>query len=143
MIRRPPRSTRTDTLFPYTTLFRSPCGGPRRFRGRTERAAGAARATQCRAAAAYRIGLGTNPRGDGRTRRRQRHGMVRQRPCLDPGRRAAVLTAGAARVETRSTAVEAHHAVRRAKRRAGQRPRFVDVGIAAGYAEKEFPRTPS
>src|SRR3546814_8134278 len=35
MIRRPPRSTRTDTLFPYTTLFRSrresaidPGGGP-------------------------------------------------------------------------------------------------------------------
>src|SRR3546814_7708589 len=27
MIRRPPRSTRTDTLFPYTTLFRSP-GAP-------------------------------------------------------------------------------------------------------------------
>src|SRR3546814_20468131 len=25
MIRRPPRSTRTDTLFPYTTLFRSTC----------------------------------------------------------------------------------------------------------------------
>src|SRR3546814_18211404 len=25
MRRRPPRSTRTDTLFPYTTLFRSPC----------------------------------------------------------------------------------------------------------------------
>src|SRR3546814_3209906 len=37
MIRRPPRSTRTDTLFPYTTLFRSGdgillgrCLGPRR-----------------------------------------------------------------------------------------------------------------
>src|SRR3546814_10710622 len=33
MIRRPPRSTRTDTLFPYTTLFRSarsPCGDRRR-----------------------------------------------------------------------------------------------------------------
>src|SRR3546814_14973589 len=33
MIRRPPRSTRTDTLFPYTTLFRStgdPGGRPRR-----------------------------------------------------------------------------------------------------------------
>src|SRR3546814_10508659 len=28
MIRRPPRATRTDTLFPYTTLFRSP-GAPR------------------------------------------------------------------------------------------------------------------
>src|SRR3546814_13003045 len=27
MIRRPPRSTRTDTLFPYTTLFRSSSGG--------------------------------------------------------------------------------------------------------------------
>src|SRR3546814_15112082 len=27
MIRRPPRSTRTDTLFPYTTLFRSDVGG--------------------------------------------------------------------------------------------------------------------
>src|SRR3546814_13841841 len=26
MIRRPPRSTRTDTLFPYTTLFRSSSG---------------------------------------------------------------------------------------------------------------------
>src|SRR3546814_6050901 len=27
MIRRPPRSTRTDTLFPYTTLFRSQRAG--------------------------------------------------------------------------------------------------------------------
>src|SRR3546814_8188400 len=33
MIRRPPRSTRTDTLFPYTTLFRSGRPfGPRRGR---------------------------------------------------------------------------------------------------------------
>src|SRR3546814_4671303 len=30
MIRRPPRSTRTDTLFPYTTLFRSGFKGRRR-----------------------------------------------------------------------------------------------------------------
>src|SRR3546814_2172775 len=29
MIRLPPRSTRTDTLFPYTTLFRSRRGGER------------------------------------------------------------------------------------------------------------------
>src|SRR3546814_1943309 len=29
MIRRPPRSTRTDTLFPYTTLFRSAPTAPR------------------------------------------------------------------------------------------------------------------
>src|SRR3546814_2244087 len=27
MLRRPPRSTRTDTLFPYTTLFRSAAAG--------------------------------------------------------------------------------------------------------------------
>src|SRR3546814_1648601 len=32
MIRRPPRSTRTDTLFPYTTLFRS-LWSPRRRAG--------------------------------------------------------------------------------------------------------------
>src|SRR3546814_6004219 len=30
MIRRPPRSTRTDTLFPYTTLFRSHLRQPKR-----------------------------------------------------------------------------------------------------------------
>src|SRR3546814_2800832 len=32
MIRRPPRSTRTDTLFPYTTLFRSRAGRTRSSR---------------------------------------------------------------------------------------------------------------
>src|SRR3546814_16178153 len=50
MIRRPPRSTRTDTLFPYTTLFRSilhregretigedlPIGGDRRKAGEVD-----------------------------------------------------------------------------------------------------------
>src|SRR3546814_7211645 len=44
MIRRPPRSTRTDTLFPYTTLFRSPPehdvdGNPREGRQHARRAA--------------------------------------------------------------------------------------------------------
>src|SRR3546814_1509659 len=42
MIRRPPRSTRTDTLFPYTTLFRSPVhifGAAARNAGNGERAA--------------------------------------------------------------------------------------------------------
>src|SRR3546814_11695603 len=33
MIRRPPRSTRTDTLFPYTTLFRSDLSVIARARG--------------------------------------------------------------------------------------------------------------
>src|SRR3546814_6799449 len=32
MIRLPPRSTRTDTLFPYTTLFRSPASSRSRRR---------------------------------------------------------------------------------------------------------------
>src|SRR3546814_2616862 len=44
MIRRPPRSTRTDTLFPYTTLFRSPrCRGVR------------ARRSICRAGRCFRL----------------------------------------------------------------------------------------
>src|SRR3546814_11713859 len=34
MIRRPPRSTRTDTLFPYTTLFRSARHVQQRKRGK-------------------------------------------------------------------------------------------------------------
>src|SRR3546814_1056203 len=37
MIRRPPRSTRTDTLFPYTTLFRSVPVPARRRADRTAR----------------------------------------------------------------------------------------------------------
>src|SRR3546814_10794237 len=37
MLRRPPRSTRTDTLLPYTTLFRSPHRHPRRERRRAGR----------------------------------------------------------------------------------------------------------
>src|SRR3546814_8651556 len=50
MIRRPPRSTRTDTLFPYTTLFRSHSAGPEprdqdpRNRARWRSAAARARA---------------------------------------------------------------------------------------------------
>src|SRR3546814_12774078 len=40
MIRRPPRSTRTDTLFPYTTLFRSQALRPASARSRNCRQAG-------------------------------------------------------------------------------------------------------
>src|SRR3546814_11366371 len=36
MIRRPPRSTRTDTLFPYTTLFRSSATASARADGKGE-----------------------------------------------------------------------------------------------------------
>src|SRR3546814_14627326 len=49
MIRRPPRSTRTDTLFPYTTIFRSeeilPAAHQRR-RARRRAALGGRRAAQ-------------------------------------------------------------------------------------------------
>src|SRR3546814_9662649 len=56
MIRRPPRSTRTDTLFPYTTLFRS--HAPRALRNRARdlpdrgrsRSILRARARRCRVA---------------------------------------------------------------------------------------------
>src|SRR3546814_2135458 len=40
MIRRPPGSTRTDTLFPYTTLFRSPGRQGRRGRGQSRGSSG-------------------------------------------------------------------------------------------------------
>src|SRR3546814_5455155 len=39
MVRRPPRSTRTDTLFPYTTLFRSPSASTARARSMSSPAA--------------------------------------------------------------------------------------------------------
>src|SRR3546814_13860088 len=71
MIRRPPRSTRTDTLFPYTTLFRSP-------------AVDAGRAAVARTIAArhvaHRARMGTACAGDpawqqspGRCRRSEEH----------------------------------------------------------------------
>src|SRR3546814_4654424 len=51
MLRRPPRSTRTDTLFPYTTLFRSPAAR-RRARtfcdARTQAGSGACDAARAR-----------------------------------------------------------------------------------------------
>src|SRR3546814_18389275 len=63
MKRRPPRSTRTDTLFPYTTLFRSPANGDARlFRQR-----------QGRRPAGLTLGLATHPGGTHRTGAGKRH----------------------------------------------------------------------
>src|SRR3546814_4426010 len=61
MIRRPPRSTRTDTLFPYTTLFRSDRGRRIHHRGarhphRVDDADPPARAGHGSCAAARRAG---------------------------------------------------------------------------------------
>src|SRR3546814_18273031 len=54
MIRRPPRSTRTDTLFPYTTLFRSPRGAAERRSAQQLPAAAQRAAAQLQALAAER-----------------------------------------------------------------------------------------
>src|SRR3546814_8193550 len=78
MIRRPPRSTRTDTLLPYTTLFRSlppsflssspaTVRSPRTWAvkeksGRLMRPAGAAEDTACRALTARGHGLQSRAR---------------------------------------------------------------------------------
>src|SRR3546814_2823023 len=69
MIRRPPRSTRTDTLFPYTTLSRShrhhpPQQGVERRRHREPRRVGQPHGSQCP------VGLALD------------HGLGRQRPAL-------------------------------------------------------------
>src|SRR3546814_13238277 len=72
MIRRPPRSTRTDTLFPYTTLFRSQ-EHPR------IRPGPAARRTR-RTAPARRAHAPAHARRDGRPA-----------PAARPGQRAAAL----------------------------------------------------
>src|SRR3546814_9185418 len=69
MIRRPPRSTRTDTRFPYTTLFRShrrPRPRPRPLPPASRRRPGLAMAADARATEAYAEGA----RGDGFPRRK-------------------------------------------------------------------------
>src|SRR3546814_18232668 len=78
MIRRPPRSTRTDTLFPYTTLFRS--SDARALPGR--RALGAVPLHAARGAAfgPVRRRLGGLHR-DNDDRRR----LPRRRPAVPPG----------------------------------------------------------
>src|SRR3546814_2130859 len=71
MVRRPPRSTRTDTLFPYTTLFRSAAVGAHRpgagaARGRGDpRTGGPAQGHAGRAGG--RCGAARRDRGRGRT----------------------------------------------------------------------------
>src|SRR3546814_18692172 len=59
MIRRPPRSTRTDTLFPYTTLFRSVDGATLLNLGQSE--AAVRLFTRIRALALERLGESAVP----------------------------------------------------------------------------------
>src|SRR3546814_10295812 len=81
MIRRPPRSTRTDTLLPYTTLFRSgdagaarPVPDSRRRGGGAGRRAGACGAGgRDRAVFAIHRDAGAHQRGDGGGERSEEH----------------------------------------------------------------------
>src|SRR3546814_2861373 len=73
MIRRPPRATRTDTLFPYTTLFRSL--GVQPGQGRT---AGAARAAAVRPAQGLDARYRRPGRGRGDRDRIQEQGRHRE-----------------------------------------------------------------
>src|SRR3546814_19609539 len=67
MLRRPPRSTRTDTLFPYTTLFRSQ---PGRSLRRLDREVGQRREA-CATADTPFDDRGADQRAVGRARRQQ------------------------------------------------------------------------
>src|SRR3546814_8459756 len=75
MSRRPPRSTLTDTLFPYTTLFRSLAGGRVPALGGTAGAPGTGRADRGAGAGDRAIGTATDA---GAVRRLQR-----ERACGD------------------------------------------------------------
>src|SRR3546814_16700953 len=65
MIRRPPRSTRTDTLFPYATLFRSPCATVAATRSAATSSGGSVAAScsaRCRSGRGVVIGGWDSPR---------------------------------------------------------------------------------
>src|SRR3546814_13454069 len=88
MIRRPPRSTRTDTLFPYTTLFRSHHPVLDHVRDRLRAADAAHRPVR-------RPALVLAPAGSPVPDRAAALGvLVGRHPALLRGRRAAVAAAG-------------------------------------------------
>src|SRR3546814_16790464 len=76
MIRRPPRSTRTDTLFPYTTLFRSVEG-----RGKVPELA-AYYAGVLKAAGYADADIEITPMGETATFAATLHGTTKQKPII-------------------------------------------------------------
>src|SRR3546814_4782737 len=98
MIRRPPRSTRTDTLFPYTTLFRSLREHPlevaledlavgvtrQRFGDEADRD----RHLECRQMAGDPLLQFVLARGAARRQMDDRHGLLAQRAVGDTDQRA-------------------------------------------------------
>src|SRR3546814_13518949 len=109
MIRRPPRSTRTDTLFPYTTLFRSCTGAPVsecraalcRNRRRLDRAGGEDSGQVAQAALAL-------PSSTARTAATASYALapIGQPPCAISGRPPPHLPPGAATARDRKDVVE-------------------------------------
>src|SRR3546814_16119854 len=89
MIRRPPRSTRTDTLFPYTTLFRSRTTRlPKKCRRKK------CRSRKCRSKSRHpllRPPMNRLPKPLPQRRRIRRHDMEEHRRPLGPGEPAAEL----------------------------------------------------
>src|SRR3546814_2893532 len=73
MIRRPPRSTRTDTLFPYTTLFRSRRRAQAPHRRASRPASPPPPSAGCRAARARRADPPPAPRRHSARQRSEEH----------------------------------------------------------------------
>src|SRR3546814_372141 len=99
MIRRPPRSTRTATLFPYTTLFRS------RFQRGMAARAGPGRDPRRRELAALHPALRGRRRRD-RADRVDGQARAARRPAAEAGRR------GLMRTPPRANPAAVHAAVR-------------------------------
>src|SRR3546814_4224890 len=115
MVRRPPRSTRTDTLFPYTTLFRA-AAPLSQDRFRPLRADDARQPGGCRAAAggSRRDGLAPEQHRIYARPGGRRPAAARQRPAAFGGRRrpgvalsgAATRNGGDRREASRATPLE-------------------------------------
>src|SRR3546814_14490042 len=82
MIRRPPRSTRTDTLFPYTTLFRSETPLGRYCRGLRGGVKGVVKATRADAGRLSTIGVRPERLNPGHPQLRRRVSAVRLPPRM-------------------------------------------------------------
>src|SRR3546814_11315553 len=79
MIRRPPRSTRTDTLFPYTTLFRSHISAGHQAASTIHRGGGGAELSAGGRTPAH-VAAAAQP-GDPAARGRARGAIVRPEPA--------------------------------------------------------------
>src|SRR3546814_5343805 len=113
MLRRPPRSTRTDTLFPYTTLFRSPALraiGDARKADSTELAGNPrARSAVLRVAEKLGLGIGDSEFDEKQVRRGgKRAGGATLSPCPIPNPQSPI-PAAAELQDRKSTRLNSSH----------------------------------